>query len=324
MPEILDWTYAYRKLMVVDTACELDVFTLLEERARSAEELAERTGARPLPLKAMLDVCAALGLLRCEEGRYANRSVAEVYLVRGKPLFLGDLFRVFAAEAPQWLSLKELVTTGRSAGHGPVDIGARRFTMAMHALGMLGEAGALEEAVDLSGRRDLIDVGCGSGVYSIHFCRRYPGLHATLFDRPEVLDVAREIVAASGVSERMTLAPGDMLSDSYGQRRDVVLLSDVLYLEPGRCLDVLRAAHRALAPGGRVVVRGYFSGPEGDQNPFGALFDLARLFWGAGRQAIPVARVQDWLSEAGFTGVRSFPLTERSTCIVATKPGGET
>ncbi len=319
MLEILDWSYAYRKLMVVDTACELDVFTRLDERAQSAAELAERTGARLLPLQALLDVCAGLDLLRCEEGRYANRTVAAVHLVRGRPLFLGDLFRVFAAEAPQWLSLKELVMTGRSAGHGPVDIGERRFTLAMHALGLSGEAGALEEAVDLAGRRDLVDVGCGSGVYSIHLCRRYPELRATLLDRPAVLEVAAEIVAASGVEERIALQGGGMLHDPYGEGRDVVLLSDVLYLESGRCLEILRAAHRALVPGGLVVVRGYFSDPEGCQSPFGALFDLARLFWGEEREPVPVSRVLGWLGEAGFTVARSFPLTERSRCIVATR-----
>ncbi len=319
MLEIVDWTYAYRKLAVVDTACELDVFTCLEERALSAEELTERTRAQPLPLRAMLDACVGLGLLRFDQGRYANCPLAELYLVRGRPLFLGDLFRVFAAEASQWLSLKELVMTGRSAGHGPVDVGAQRFTLAMHALGMLGESTALEGSVDLSGRRDLIDVGCGSGLYSIQFCRRYPQLRATLLDRPAVLGLTEEIVAASGVAERIALSPGDMLRDSYGEGRDVVLLSDVLYLESGKCIDMLRAAHRALVPGGLLVIRGYFSDPEGDQNAFGALFDLARLFWGEDREPMHLGLVRDWLDEAGFTGSRSFPLTERSTCIVATK-----
>ena len=55
----------------------------------------------------------------------------------------------------------------------------------------------------------------------------------------------------------------------------------------------------------------------------GALFDLARLFWGEDRELMPVPRVVEWLGEVGFMGARSFALTERSTCIVATKPGGE-
>ena len=50
---------------------------------------------------------------------------------------------------------------------------------------------------------------------------------------------------------------------------------------------------------------------------------LASLFWGEKREPLHLARVLDLLTQAGFTGARSFPLTERSTCIVATKPGGE-
>ncbi len=43
------------------------------------------------------------------------------------------------------------------------------------------------------------------------------------------------------------------------------------------------------------------------------------MFWGQDREPMPVGLVLDWLGEAGFTGARSFPLTERSTCIVATR-----
>ena len=319
MPEILDWTYAYRKLMVVDTACELDLFTRLEERRQTADELARATGAQPRPLKAMLDACVGLGLLSWEQGRYINRPVAEIHLVRGRPLFLGDLFRLFAAEATQWLSLKELVMTGHAGvEHGPVDIGPRRFTMAMHALALLGEGAALAEAVDLSGRSDLIDIGCGSGIYSVELCRRNPDLRATLLDGPRVLEVAEEIVAANGLSERIKTRHGDMLRDSYGEDRDAILMSDVLYVESRSSKGMLLEAHRALAPGGLLVIRGYFSDPEGNQNPFGALFDLARLFWGEERETMPLPCVLDWLAEAGFTVIRSFPLTERSTCILAT------
>ncbi len=318
MSEILDWTYAYRKLMVVDTACELDLFTRLYERPRTADELAGVTDAHPRPLEALLDVCVSLGLLSRDGDRYINRPVAAIHLVRGKSLYLGDLFRLFAAEAPQWLSLKELVVTGRSdPKHGPVDIGPRRFTMAMHALALLGEAAALAEAVDLSGRRDLIDIGCGSGAYSVEFCRRNLDLRATLLDRPQVLEVAEKIVAANGMAERIETQPGDMLGDSYGENRDAVLMSDVIYLGSKSSKRMLRSAHRALVSGGLLVIRGYFSDPGGNQNPFGALFDLARLFWGDERETMPLPSLLKWVAEAGFSGIRSFPLTERSTCVVA-------
>ena len=68
-----------------------------------------------------------------------------------------------------------------------------------------------------------------------------------------------------------------------------------------------------------MVVRGYFADPAGSQNSFGAMAELCRLFWGEGRELMPLGRVLDWLGEAAFTDARSFPLTERSTCIVATR-----
>jgi hypothetical protein len=76
-------------------ACELDLFTRIEEQSRTAEELAECTGARLRPLRALLDACVGLRLLAlAAAGRYANRAAARDHLVRGRPLFLGDLFRV--------------------------------------------------------------------------------------------------------------------------------------------------------------------------------------------------------------------------------------
>jgi len=317
MPEapITDWLYAYRKMMVVDMACQLEVFGLLEERPRSAEQLAAATGARVVPLTLLLQTLVGLGLLSVEEGVYTPREVARAYLVKGRPLYHGDLFRVFVSEAPAWFGLRDLLL-GQSTGENTVD--SRRFARAMHALGMLGEAEALVSAVDLSGRRNLVDVGCGSGVYSIAFCQRYPDLRVALIDRPEVLEVTAEYLAEGGIQSRATLAPGDFL-DGYGQDRDVVLLSDVLYQGSDACRTMLDLAHRALIPDGLLVIRGYFSGRSGDETLFGPLFDLDRLLEDSTREPLLVETVVGWVAAAGFREARSFPLTERSVCILAEK-----
>ena len=326
---ITGWLYAYRKLMVVDMACRLRLFTLLDERARPAEELASLTGARIVPLTCLLDACVGLGLLTVEDGRYAGCSIARAYLVEGRPLYHGDLFRVFASEAPQWGGLRDLVRGaprgeagdpgggGATAGEDVVD--AKQFTRAMHALGALGEAEALASSVDLSGRRDLVDVGCGSGVYSIALCRRYPDLRATLIDRPEVLEVTAEYLAESGVESRTSLAPGDFLVDGYGRDRDVVLLSDVLYQESDICRAMLDLAHQSLVSGGRLVIRGYFYDRGAGHGPFGALFDLDRLLTGPDREPLLVETILRWVADAGFAGARSFPLSEQSTVVLAEK-----
>jgi hypothetical protein len=316
--QISEWLYAYRKMMAVDAACELRLFTLLEERPRSAEELSELSGARLGPLTSLLEACVALDLLSVEHGAYANRAVARVYLVEGRPYYHGDLFRVFASEAPAWQGLRALLKERpAAAGVGDDRVGAAQFTRAMHALGALGEAQALASSIDLSDRREMVDVGCGSGVYSVALCQRYPHIRATLIDRPEVLEVTAGYVAESGVGPRVSLVPGDFLRDAYGQGRDVVLLSDVLYQESEACLNMLRLAFLALKPGGLLVIRGYFTDLGTGQDPFAALFDLDRLLTSGAREPLLVQRVLGWVADTGFTRGRSFPLTARSTCILA-------
>ena len=131
----------------------------------------------------------------------------------------------------------------------------------------------------------------------------------------------RVLVDSSGLGDRITLRAADITCESLGHDRDAVLLSDVLYLNDEVSLAVLEAAHRALAPGGRLVVRGYYSDPRAGHPLWGALFDLARLLWEADRAPITRSRVRSWLERVGFGEIDVFPLTERSTCILARRSG---
>lgn len=322
MPEnpILEWIVAYRQLKVLAAACKLKLFTLLAEGPMSVNELSELCRAKPKPLKSLLDTCASLGLLRYEQEKYANLQIADAYLVENRPLYLGHLIHVFSVEAPQWEGLDELMMKGFvPEPESKSDTNPERFTLAMNSLGMLGEAEALAAAVSLPDSRDLVDVGCGSGIYSITLCRHYPHLRATLIDREEVLETTRRLVAESGIADRITLKAGDIFQDDYGKDRDVVLLSDVLYGPPSVCTAILRSAYSALVPRGRLVIRGYFSDPEGTQPPFGTLFDLGRLLWNSKNESLSVKQICLLLQETGFKEIETFAVSNRSSGFTATK-----
>lgn len=318
---LLDLLTAYRRLKVVAVACDFRLFTHLAAEPLDASSLAARLGVQAAPLAVLLEVCVAVGLLRVADGLYANQPVADVHLVEGRPRYLGHLIHVFDSEAPQWTGLAELLRTGvppSEAAGGEVE--QRRFTLAMHALGLMGEAEALAAVAPLAGCRDLVDVGCGSGVYSVALCRRFPELRATLLDRPGVLETTRELVGEDEVADRLTLVAADIAAEGFGDSRDAVLLSDVLYQDEATSLAVLSAGFRALKPGGKLIIRGYYSDPEQSHPPWGALFDLARQLWAAGREPITHGRLLGWVDLVGFIDVELFPLTERSTCVLAVRP----
>lgn len=317
---ILDAVFSTWRISVIRTACRLGVFSRLEGGSMSAAQLARGSNCVPQLLEALLDACVALGLL-CREGdAYLNSHSSRAYLVEGSPLYLGHILEVQARGAARWERLLELVRTGRTPTlPDEVDEQDPVFTLAMNDLGMHGEAAALAGAVDLSGCRTLLDVGCGSGLYAITLCRHYPQLAAILIDREQVLRTTRSLVAASGLADRIRTRVGDMTTDSFGEGLDAVLLSDSLYHEPEVSRRILRSAHAALRPGGTVMIRGYYSDPGVSEPLFGAIFRLNLLLFDPDRTPPTAADIASWLSEAGFRDVCRFALTERSTCFVATR-----
>lgn len=318
---ILDSIFAPWAMNALFTANRLKIFSMLAEKEMTAEEITSLSGAIPRFLIGLLDACVAMGWLRLKDNRYMNTHLSETYLVEGKPLYLGDIIEVQSVEASSWEGLYELVVSGRSASKdgSKRKVTPHRFTMAMNNLAMLGEAEALASAIDLSGRKELVDVGCGSGVYSIALCRCYPNLRATLLDTKDVLKTTSQFIRKSKLHNRIRMRASDITRDSCGKNMDVALLSDVLYQERSSCMTIIRSAYSALAPEGILIVRGYYSDPEGSQPVFGSLFALGRLLYDADREIISVPLLRHWVEESDFKNLRAFALTERSTCLIAEK-----
>ena len=319
--KIMDLVFAPWAMSVLFTASRLKVFTLLAEGGMSAEQFGQRVGAAPRLSAALLDACVAMGLLKRGNELYVNSHLAEAHLVEGKPLYIGDLIEVQAFEAPSWNGLYDVITgchdeAQRARWDG---FSHRRFTLAMHNLAMLGEAEALATAIDLSGRETMVDVGCGSGMYSVALCRHNRALRATILDRPEVLETAMEIVRRHGLEDRITARGADITTEAYGEQLGAVLLSDVLYHDRETCLAILRSAHSALVQGGRLMIRGYYSDPGGTEGLFGALFVVKLLASDPSREPISVSKLSSWLREVGFEQITAFALTARSTCLTAVR-----
>jgi SAM-dependent methyltransferase len=184
---------------------------------------------------------------------------------------------------------------------------------------MMGEANALAQAVDIPNAGKMVDAGCGSGIYSLMLCRHNPKLNALLLDRKEVLETTRKFIEKSNFQNRMTTREADIFTDSFGNGLDVVLLSDVLYQEDYLCIAILRSAYAALAPGGMLVVRGYYvdSDNDGPHSAFAPLFNIHQLFDDPKREVISVSLLSQWAAQVGFKIIKTFPLTERSHCLIA-------
>jgi len=126
---------------------------------------------------------------------------------------------------------------------------ARRFTRMLEELHRpLAEQ--LAQRIDAREVMRVLDVGGGSGVLSLALARRNPVLTAVVVDIPAVCEAGREIAAASGLADRVTYEPADILRDDLPRPFDMAVMCDVgVYSE-----DLFRRVAAAMSRGGRFVV----------------------------------------------------------------------
>ena len=107
-------------------------------------------------------------------------------------------------------------------------------------------------AVDPSSVRRMLDVGGGSGAYSIAFAKANPKLRARIVDLAAVAPIAQGHIDEAGVADRVSIRTGDLRSDALGEGYDLVFVSAICHmLSPEENRDLLRRCRAALEPGGR-------------------------------------------------------------------------
>ena len=282
--------YGFMASKVLFAALDLDLFGLIARAPKTADALAADTGLLRERLEILLTACVSLGLLVKHGDAYANAPASQTYLVRDAPSYFGDYYRfqIDRQVYPAFARLPDALRGGRADFYRLMENPdeALHFSRGQHA-GSLGPAVVLARIVDLKQARGLLDVGGGSGAFSITLCRRFPELTATILDFPSVQAAAATFVHEAGMDERISFTPGDALVTEWPGGQDAVLLSYLLSAVSAAGLDrLLERAFTALTPGGRIVVHDFMVDDDGRGPATAALWlvnallidpDVARL-----------------------------------------------
>jgi SAM-dependent methyltransferase len=306
--------WSFEMARVIHVANSLDIFTMLAEAPASAEELSVKCRAKAGMMEKLLIACTALGLLERKNGTYQNTLVADLCLVRGNPLYQGHAIVLHADEWNDWSGLEKAVRD-ESAEKSSGDL-YREYIFAMHNFAVAGQAQWLANNVSLEGRQRLLDVGGGPGTHSIALCQRYPALQAVVFDLPQAIAVAEEIIAQFGMTERIAVRPGSWDEDEFGEGYDVVLLSNVLHGPSSKADGKLSKVYRALVSGGLLIIHDALLDNDKSGPLFPALFNLMV-------GAYSVEELLACVMKAGFVKAKLKAVARfasQNSLIVAEKP----
>lgn len=167
---------------------------------------------------------------------------------------------------------------------------------------------ALAEAFDFSKRKQLLDVGGGSGAYCIEAVRRYPGFRAVLFDTPALLEVAKQKIADAGLERAIRTVAGDFFTEELPKGSDTILLSMILHdWGPDKNRAILSKCYDALSSGGEIIISELMMDDDKCGPPPAALMAMMMIIATEGRN-YTWAEYEEWLKEACFVRCKRIPL----------------
>lgn len=302
---------AYWQSAALFAAIELDVFTAISQGADTisavaqARDLSERQAGR------LVTALTAMDLLHKNGDRYRNADDVERFLVSTTERFAGP-WMLFTK--PNWNDWGQLAQRLRRRDEERLGMyeeftveDARKYHEATYSIGT-GAARHFARTTDLKGRRRLLDLGGGSGAYSIMATQAFPGLKATVFDLPPVAVVAREFIARNNASDRVEAVGGDFTKDEFPRGVDVVLMASNLPQYSAELIQlVVKKAFAALAPGGEMHLIGEALNDErtGPLDP--ALWGLNEAIWNSTGEAHSEEDCRAFFRNAGFVDVKTEP-----------------
>jgi ubiquinone/menaquinone biosynthesis C-methylase UbiE len=299
-------------------AVKLRIFDLLADGPKTAEQSAQSLHGDLRAVSMLMDALAAQNLIErsAEPGpaTYSNNAAVGAFLVSGKPGYMGSAIIWAAEQYAAWGSLAETVLSGCPAVKPELHLGEDPEMTRTFVLGMqnraIGIARGVVHFLDLDGCTSLLDVGGGPGTYSVLLAEKYSNLNATVFDLPDVIKVARELIASSPAADRVTTRPGNAVKDEFGDAEfDAVLFSGVLHqMSPDTIRAMLKKAKRALKPGGRVIICDILLDSTRIKPEFATLFGLQMLLTSDDGHVPSVQDIKQWLARAGFNSIGDRPL----------------
>ncbi|MBD3728628.1 MAG: ubiquinone/menaquinone biosynthesis protein [Sphingomonadales bacterium] len=326
------WLSPYR-MPVVSVADEAGTLAALADRAMDTRECAAAIGADARALSVHLGALAALGYIEKRGDKWRATALSRSWLHPEAEGYYGHFFASFREANPLHAELMATLMTGerpdpahsRSSAkeweRGDMsDEAAQGIARFMHAHSVSPALSAARHP--LFGQfRHLMDVGGGSGVFSVAIARAHPGLRCTVMDLPAMARAAQSYIAQAGLADRVDTAGVNMFAQDWPIGPDAHFFSNVFHdWSEETNLLLTRKSFAALPSGGRIVLHEMLIDDDGCGPWIPAAFSLLMLLGTQGRQ-YSFTELRTILEAAGFTDVQSVRSgANHYSLVTAVKP----
>ncbi len=301
-------------LPVITAADEIGTFAAISDRALSTDALAAQLQVNARALSIHLGLLAALGMVERRDGLWRATALARTWMHPDGEGYYGPLLFGYRESMPIHKQMIEtLKTGGMASGHHsaakewergalPQDM-AHRIAAFMNAHSVASSRSVARMPV-MKDVASLLDVGGGSGVFSIEIAKANPRLSATILEIDTMCVAARAYIDKAG-AERVTTLACDMFRQDWPTQHDAHFFSNIFHdWSDETCRMLAAKSFAALPPGGRILLHEILMDDDGTGPLVPAAFSMLMLLGTKGRQ-FSLPELKGFLESAGFAEVQA-------------------
>jgi len=318
--KVMQVASAYWDSCALHAAVKLDVFNKLDGGPKDLDTLTKETESDKRCLGALLSAMVSMGFLDRDGDTFMNNEMGNTFLTYSSKFYQGGIVGMFSNWYEAWGGLYETVKTGKPSKfmhqESYSEEETRNYMMGMHNRA-LSQSQVLTDMFDLTGKKQIMDVGCGPATFAVKFCERYEGLNAVAMDRDEVLVIAKEIVAEYKMEDRVKLLPGDYNTDSLGSGNDAMLLSSMTNQNsPESNKVLLQKCYDSMNKDGVIMIQEQLLWGEKKGPKLAALIGVNQIINTVEGTSYSTTEMEDILREVGFVDIKSEQMASPSPFIM--------
>jgi hypothetical protein len=281
---------AYMQTQAFVSACKLGLFDAMADVPGWAEDLAGRFKIHPVACRRLLVALAHMGLVNREGALFSNSNIGK-YCASQSSVNLGPIigftepfYRMFeflpdalCEYGPRYRQALSATKEDVFAALYEDPARVRVFALFMKIISV-PQGELIAERFDFSPYHCIMDVAGGPGGQSIPIGQRHKHIGGNITDLAPVCEVAREYIAAAGLTDRFTAVPADLFKGPYPQGSDVIILGHILHdWNDDSCLKILRNCYDALPAGAALLITESVLNPDYSASTFALMKDLTMI-----------------------------------------------
>ncbi len=319
---IQELSIGFQKSQILFTAVELDIFTVLGDNEKTAQDIASIINVNSKYLERLLDALVAVRLLDKRIYCYKNTELSLEHLVKTSPNYYGFLLHN-ADLWKSWGTLTSVIRTGKFETTKKVSEKDEQWITDL--LASLDWRAKLEidtviKLFPIKNSTKMLDLGAGSGRYALESAKQNSKINAYIFDYPNVVEISEKMIRKEYTGNNIHFLSGDITVDDLGQDYDFVYIGAVLHdysvLEN---IEILSKVYKSIRRGGQAIIHQQLI-DDARISPITATLEAVNLMVNTpAGNSYTHADIWVTLKESGFGNIEFFKTDFNTQIVIANK-----